>query len=870
MPTFLESENSFNALQQAAYQLSSCTDQIFLQIRQEQALASIVDRIRSSMELVTLFETTTTEVRELLKADRVGVFQFKPGSGWNEGEFVAENVAAGFPSTLAEKVSDHCFGPNFAAAYTQGRVQAISDIYSANLSDCHIQILEQFEVRANLIVPVLQGDSLWGFLCVHQCSQTRRWQLGEIEFVKKIAGHFAIALQQSEYVEQLQDKVTRLDRAKAQEAALFKITNRIRRSLDWEAICDMATEEVRQLLGADRVAVYRFNPDWSGDFVIESVADDWKPLVGVTATITDTYLAETQGGRYTHNENYAVEDIYTVGHDDCHVALLEEFQARAYSITPIFQGERLWGLLAAFQNSGPRQWRDDERTLLAQIGEQLGIALQQAEYVEQLQDKVARLDRAKAQQTALFKITSRIRRSLGWETICETATEDVRQLLGADRVAVYRFNSDWSGEFVTESVADEWKPLAGVTGTIADTHLMDNQGGRYANNENFAVSDIYTVGHDDCHVALLEEFQARAYAIAPIFQGERLWGLLAAFQNSGPRDWQDDEITLLTQIGEQLGIALQQSDAVWKIQSQSVELQQMLEDLKKSQAQQIQNEKMASLGQLVAGVAHEINNPVNFIHGNIRHIGQYVKDLLTLIDFYQKQTADSENVEIYRDKEDDLDFEFLLEDFPKMLGSMKIGTERIREIVLSLRNFSRLDESEFKAVDIHEGINSTLLILGNRIKDGGAHSGVEIIKDYGELPPVECYPAKLNQVFMNLLSNALDAIEEAIKAKTSAHEASTGSQKHKIWISTQLADQGQVEVRIRDSGIGVPEDIAPQVFDHFFTTKPVGEGTGLGLAISRKIIMENHLGTLSVNATPGQGAEFIIRLPLKLQNALAE
>ena len=174
MPTFLESENSFNALQQAAYQLSSCTDQIFLQIKQEQALASIVDRIRSSMELVTLFETTTTEVRELLKADRVGVFRFRAGSGWNEGEFVAEDVAAGFPSTLAEKVSDHCFGPNFAAAYTQGRVQAISDIYSANLSDCHIQILEQFKVRANLIVPVLQGDSLWGFLCVHQCSQTRR------------------------------------------------------------------------------------------------------------------------------------------------------------------------------------------------------------------------------------------------------------------------------------------------------------------------------------------------------------------------------------------------------------------------------------------------------------------------------------------------------------------------------------------------------------------------------------------------------------------------------------------------------------------------------------------------------------------------
>ena len=376
-----DSEQPFNALQQAAYQLSSCTDQIFLQIEQQQALTSIIDRIRSSLHLDVILNTTATEIRQLLNADRVGVFRFTPDSGWDEGEFVAEDVAEGFSSAMSERVYDHCFGSQFALHYSKGRVQAVNDIRNANLSDCHIQVLSQFQIRANLIVPVLKGSELWGLLCVHQCAHPRRWQLAEIEFVRKIAGHFAIALQQAEYLEQLEDKVARLARAKAQEKALFKITNRVRRSFGWETICTTATAEVRQLLTADRVAIYRFNPDWSGDFRFESVEAQWQPLVGVDPIIADTHLMETQGGRYVNNETFAVADIYKAGYADCHIALLEKFQARAYMIAPVFQGDRLWGLLAAFQNTGPRQWQEDEVGLLAQIGEQLGVALQQADAV---------------------------------------------------------------------------------------------------------------------------------------------------------------------------------------------------------------------------------------------------------------------------------------------------------------------------------------------------------------------------------------------------------------------------------------------------------------------------------------------------------
>ena len=445
----------------------------------------------------------------------------------------------------------------------------------------------------------------------------------------------------------------------------------------------------------------------------------------------------------------------------------------------------------------------------------------------------------------------------------------MRQLLKADRVTIYRFNPDWSGDFLFESVLEKWKPLVGVSPTIDDTHLMEMQGGRYVNNETFAISDIYEAGHSDCHIALLEEFQARAYAIAPIFEDDRLWGLLTTFQNSAPRHWQADEIELLAQIGEQLGIALQQAEFVRKTQAPSVELRQLLEELQQSQVQLIQNEKMASLGQLVAGIAHEINNPVNFIHGNLSHVNEYVSNLITLTRSYQHINPESaQDMGALREQSEDLDIDFILEDLPKTLASMQTGTGRIRQIVLSFRNFSRLDEAAFKTVDIHEGIDSTLLILGYRLRVCGDSCEVEVIKSYGNIPLIECYPAQLNQVLMNLLANALDAIEEAVEVgKLHTHDQG----KHftpKIWISTQMYQSDHIEIRIRDNGIGMQEKDKIKIFDQFFTTKPVGKGTGLGLAISYQIISDKHAGTLSFQSAPGQGTEFVIRLSIKLPNEL--
>ncbi|MEH2198257.1 trifunctional serine/threonine-protein kinase/ATP-binding protein/sensor histidine kinase [Nostoc sp.] len=287
------------------------------------------------------------------------------------------------------------------------------------------------------------------------------------------------------------------------------------------------------------------------------------------------------------------------------------------------------------------------------------------------------------------------------------------------------------------------------------------------------------------------------------------------------------------------------------------QLEQTLDELKLTQSQMVQSEKMSSLGQLVAGVAHEINNPVSFIYGNLTYVNNYVKDLMNVVELYQQQ---NQNLPPKVQNEiDAVDLDFLMEDLPKLLASMKVGTDRIRQIVLSLRNFSRLDEAEVKAVDIHEGIDSTLMILQNRLKPQPDHPGIQVIQEYGNLPPLECYPGQLNQVFMNLIANAIDSLDEFNEHRTYADIA-----RHPSIITIRTTVEGDVAViRIADNGSGIGENVRSKLFTPFFTTKAVGKGTGLGLSISYQIVTKKHQGQLECVSVLGQGAEFIVSIPLQ-------
>ncbi|MBH8562263.1 HAMP domain-containing histidine kinase [Nostoc sp. CENA67] len=327
-----------------------------------------------------------------------------------------------------------------------------------------------------------------------------------------------------------------------------------------------------------------------------------------------------------------------------------------------------------------------------------------------------------------------------------------------------------------------------------------------------------------------------------------------------------------------------------QLEAANFQLKLTLQELSSTQTQLIQTEKMSSLGQLVAGIAHEINNPINFIYGNTSLVDEYTENLLDVIALYQKNyPLPVAEIQALTEK---IDLDFIQDDLPKILSSMKMGADRIRNIVLSLRNFSRLDEAEIKKVDIHEGIDSTLVILQNRLQGKGNYPEIHVIKEYGNLPKVECYPRQLNQVFLNILNNAIDALEESVVSQRSlggSHATSfNGGNPHKqlvnsegvsgkttdnaqltidklqICIRTEVVDSNQVMIRIADNGYGMTEAVKQKIFEPFFTTKPVGSGTGLGLAISYQIVSK-HGGLLNCISAPLQGTEFLIQIPTQLK-----
>ncbi|MFE1745201.1 response regulator [Coleofasciculus sp. H7-2] len=301
---------------------------------------------------------------------------------------------------------------------------------------------------------------------------------------------------------------------------------------------------------------------------------------------------------------------------------------------------------------------------------------------------------------------------------------------------------------------------------------------------------------------------------------------------------------------------LQQSEARYREQAHQLEL--AFRQLQQTQSQLIQSEQLASLGQLVAGVAHEMNNPVNFIYGNVTHADHYTQDLMHLLNLYAKEFPNPGPT--ITEEAQAIDLEFLVEDLPKLLGSMKIGVERIREIVQSLRNFSRVDEAQMKPVNIHDGLDSTLLILNNRLKSKPDYPGIQIIKEYGKLPPVECYAGQLNQVFMNLLSSVIDTLEEYDR-KRSPEEIHFS--RSTIRICTEITDRGFVTIQITDNGPSMTEEVRTHLFDPFYTPKTNGKGTKIGLSLSYQIVVDKHGGQMQCISAPGQGTEFIMAIPIR-------
>lgn len=478
---------------------------------------------------------------------------------------------------------------------------------------------------------------------------------------------------------------------------------------------------------------------------------------------------------------------------------------------------------------------------------------------------IARAELLSRRESLLFRLASQIRKSLDLDTILGAAVQEIRQLLKIDRCHFLWCAMDQSGE--------DNLPALSITHESAMSGLPSLLGNCEPNLGRSLVQSIVTLEPqrfdyntathcpDENVATWLENYDMQSLLIIPLETHAGQLGAIACSHQS-PRIWTDTEVELLQAVSNQLAIAIDQAElfaqtraAAAAAQAQAQQLSQALQTLRQTQAKMIQSEKMSSLGQLVAGIAHEINNPVGFVSGNLIYAETYFQDLVKLLRLYQTHyPTPPEEVQTCIHA---IELDFLIEDYASLLASMKIGTNRICKIVQSLRNFSRLDEAEVKSVDIHDGLDNTLLILQNRLKARASTPAINIIKRYGQLPLIDCYASQLNQVFLNILSNAIDALETCPSPRT-------------ITITTQVrppdatADISGVIIRIKDNGVGMSDQIRQKIFDPFFTTKPVGQGTGLGLSISHQIIVENHRGWLSCESQVGEGSEFIIELPLTL------
>jgi twitching motility protein PilJ len=500
-----------------------------------QLLANITRRMWEALSEEDVLRTTVEELRQALRIDRVVVFCFD--SAWG-GTFIEEAAAPGLPKILWATVSDPCFQERYLEQYRQGRVRAIDNIYQANLTDCHIGLLERFAVKANLIAPIVKKNQLFGLLIGHQCSAPRFWQQSEIDLFAQVGTQLGFALDHVRLVEQID---IRADQAHV----IINITRRIRQSLNEEDVLKNTVDEIRKALSADRVMVYGFDADWYGTVIAEAVVPGFPKAL--RANIKDPCFVEGYVEQYRAGRVQATNDIYKAGLSACHISQLEPFAVKANLVAPILKDDQLFGLLIAHQCSAPREWQKFEIDLMAQLAMQVGFALDHARLLQ-------RIDAEGIRTQLLVDITRRIRASLNEEDVLKNTVDEIRKALSADRVMVYGFDADWYGTVIAEAVVPGF-PKA-LRARIKDPCFVEGYVEQYRAGRVQATNDIYKAGLSACHLSQLEPFAVKANLVAPILKDDQLFGLLIVHQCSAPREWQKPEIDLVTQLAMQVGFAL--------------------------------------------------------------------------------------------------------------------------------------------------------------------------------------------------------------------------------------------------------------------------------------------------------------------------
>jgi PAS domain S-box-containing protein len=601
-----------------------------------------------------------------------------------------------------------------------------------------------------------------------------------------------------------------------QRFLLEKITQKIRSSLNPERVFQTAAAQIGKAFNVDRCLIHTYteHPHPRIPCVAEYKIPESESMLDAEIPVRGNPHAEFV---LSHDRAVVSDDVTA---DPLLVAMkdsIDRLGLKSMLVVRTSYQEKANGVICLHQYDRPRKWTQAEIELFEAVAAQMGIAIAQANLLEQEKQQCIKLQESEASLSAAQKIAKIGSWKYDVRSEKFTWSEEVFRIFGLDRAAL-------------EPTYPELLEMF---------HPEDREVLQQTVNHTLSTGNPYKKELIILHPSGKNRYlETRGKAI---------------FDETG------EAIQLLgtvMDITDRKQAELDLLHSEQREREKAQQLEQTLEELKRTQSHLIQAEKMSSIGQMVAGVAHEINNPIGFIYGNIIPASQYASDLLNLIQLYRQHYPKPAPEIAARSEE--IDADFIAADFPKILASMKEGANRIKQIVLSLRNFSRLDEKERKVVDIHEGIESTLLMLQHRLKEPRKYGEIQVIKEYGKLPLIECYPAQLNQVFMNILLNAIDALEEP--------SSSSNGKPLEIRIATEIICKNRVGVRIADSGPGICTAIMPKIFDPFFTTKDVGSGTGLGLSIGYQIVKDKHGGELKCYSEVGRGTEFAIELPISQKN----
>ena len=502
----------------------------------------IINQIRQSDNFETLLNNAVTTIKQELQASRVLIYRFDNNQS---GRAIAESMASDWIPTLNEVISCNLFGRKQAADYGKKEFTVVGEGTTNQATPYQQKLLDNFQVCSSLALPIFV-DRVWGLLVVQQCDRPRQWQEDEINLLERVSAELSLALQ----------PIQPLLKLGKQQNILTTINQEARQSMQ------KMLHQIRQLIQGDRVLIYGYNPDGSGEVLAESVDSQWKKA---GSSFDRDYQLKQDCQAY-----YVVDDIYAKGFTRCFIEQLEALEAKAYISIPVRYNEQLLGILSVFQNSGPRNWQKSDVDLMVQYAAQFSAPLQQTAYMRHNQFRLKQNEKFLERERGLTRMLERIRSAQHKENVFQIATQEGRKLVEVDRLAIYRFEPDWSGKFIAESVAAGWSKLIDTILVVQDTFLQETKGGRYKHGECLAVDDIYTIGHQDCHIQLLEQFEARAYMIAPVFAAnKKLWGLIGAYQNTGSRKWQQDEVDALRQIGLQVGIAMEQIEYVEELKEKA-------------------------------------------------------------------------------------------------------------------------------------------------------------------------------------------------------------------------------------------------------------------------------------------------------------